>query len=155
MAARLSMVSSRDSPLLAEDAEMFRLMTSADRRFEAISKVVRVRVEFSKNRLNTLLPRISGTFLTSVADADKGRRRVEDVVDDGLGQALDGEQVLQFAVFVQLRIKHGRLRWSAKGGRQRCAAGPATGRARGRRGPRRNRRPPAVRGRRGRPKRPA
>src|SRR5450830_1757831 len=65
IAARLSMVSSSDSPLLALEAEIFRLMTSADRRFEAISKVVRVRVEFSKNRLNTLLPRISGTFFTS------------------------------------------------------------------------------------------
>ena len=30
-----------------------------------MSKVVRVRVEFSKNRLNTLLPRSSGTFFTS------------------------------------------------------------------------------------------
>jgi hypothetical protein len=65
MAERLSMVSNSDSPLLADDAWMFRLMTSADRRFDAISNVVRVRVEFSKNRLKTLLPRISGTFLTS------------------------------------------------------------------------------------------
>ena len=31
----------------------------------AISKVVRVRVDSSKNRLNTLLPRNNGTFLTS------------------------------------------------------------------------------------------
>ena len=44
---------------------MSRLITSADSRVAAISKVVRVRVEFSKNRLNTLLPRSSGTFLTS------------------------------------------------------------------------------------------
>src|SRR6478672_8423103 len=65
MAARLSMVSSSDSPLLALEAEMFRLITSADSRFDAISNVVRVRVEFSKKRLNTLLPRISGTFFTS------------------------------------------------------------------------------------------
>ena len=44
---------------------MLRLITSADRRLAAISKVVRVRVECSKNRLNTLLPRSSGTFFTS------------------------------------------------------------------------------------------
>jgi hypothetical protein len=44
---------------------MSRLITSALRRVAAISKVVRVRVLFSKNRLNTLLPRSSGTFLTS------------------------------------------------------------------------------------------
>src|SRR5690606_21731905 len=65
MADRLSMVSSNDSPLLELEAAMLRLMTSADRRLAAISKVVRVRVEFSKNRLKTPLPRISGTFLTS------------------------------------------------------------------------------------------
>ncbi|MNE84486.1 hypothetical protein D3C80_1813990 [compost metagenome] len=65
MADRLAMVSSRDSPLLAELRAMSRLNTSADRRLAAISKVVRVRVLFSKNRLNTLLPRSSGTFLTS------------------------------------------------------------------------------------------
>src|SRR5436309_1554008 len=65
MADRLSIVSSSDSPLVVLDAEIFRLITSAERRLDAISNVVRVRVEFSRNRLNTLLPRISGTFLTS------------------------------------------------------------------------------------------
>ena len=59
------MVSSRLSPLAVEERAMSRLKTSADRRLAAISKVVRVRVLFSKNRLNTLLPRRSGTFLTS------------------------------------------------------------------------------------------
>ena len=44
---------------------MSRLITSAERRVAAMSKVVRVRVLFSKNKLNTLLPRRSGTFLTS------------------------------------------------------------------------------------------
>src|SRR5688500_5631977 len=53
------------SPLVAEESVMFRLRTSAERRLAAISKVVRVRVEGSKNRLNTLLPRSSGTFFTS------------------------------------------------------------------------------------------
>src|SRR6185503_7015329 len=65
MAERFATVSSRDSPLVAEDTAMFRLITSADRRLAAISKVVRVRVEGSKKRLNTLLPRRSGTFFTS------------------------------------------------------------------------------------------
>src|SRR3990170_4440139 len=65
MAERLATVSSSDSPLVCELTAMFRLMTSAERRLAAISKVVRVRVEGSKNRLNTLLPRISGTFFTS------------------------------------------------------------------------------------------
>src|SRR5260221_4659097 len=65
IADRLFTVSSSVSPLLVEDAAMFRLMTSAESRLAAISKVVRVRVEASKNRLNTLLPRNSGTFFTS------------------------------------------------------------------------------------------
>src|SRR5262249_30802822 len=65
MAERLSTVSSSVSPLVCEDDAIARLMTSADRRFAAISNVVRVRVDGSKNRLNTDLPRRSGTFLTS------------------------------------------------------------------------------------------
>src|SRR5258706_2239770 len=65
IAERLATVSSRDSPFVADDTAMFRLMTSAERRLAAISKVVRVRVEGSKKRLNTLFPRRIGTFLTS------------------------------------------------------------------------------------------
>src|SRR6266851_5470664 len=65
IAERLSTVSSRVSPLVEDDTVIFRLMTSAERRFAAISKVVRVRVEASKSRLNTDLPRRSGTFFTS------------------------------------------------------------------------------------------
>src|SRR3954465_2244831 len=65
MADRLATVSSSDSPLVCDDTAMFRLITSADKRFAAISKVVRVRVEGSKKRLKTLLPRSSGTFFTS------------------------------------------------------------------------------------------
>src|SRR6266851_1250648 len=65
IAERLSTVSSSVSPLVEDDTPIFRLMTSADRRLAAISNVVRVRVEASKNRLNTDLPRRSGTFFTS------------------------------------------------------------------------------------------
>src|SRR2546425_2801972 len=65
IADRFATVSSSDSPLVCEESAMLRLMTSAERRLAAISKVVRVRVEGSKNRLNTLLPRSNGTFFTS------------------------------------------------------------------------------------------
>src|SRR5258705_6615572 len=65
MAERLATVSSSDSPFEADETAMLRLMTSADRRLAAISNVVRVRVEASKKRLNTLLPRRIGTFFTS------------------------------------------------------------------------------------------
>src|SRR5262245_3214792 len=70
IATRLSTVSSSVSPLLVDDTPMLRLMTSADRRFAAISNVVRVRVEFSKNRLNTERPRSNGTFFTSRSAID-------------------------------------------------------------------------------------
>src|SRR3954463_11979103 len=65
IAERLATVSRSDSPLVCDEAAIFRLITSADRRLAAISKVVRVRVDGSKNRLNTLLPRRIGTFFTS------------------------------------------------------------------------------------------
>ena len=63
MAVRLCTVSSRVSPLVVLDMLGVMLMTSADRRLAAISKVVRVRVLDSKKRLTTVLPRSSGTFL--------------------------------------------------------------------------------------------
>ena len=91
MAARLSTVSSRVSPLAVLEVLMLRLMTSAERRLAAISKVVRVRVEFSKNRLNTLLPRSSGTFFTSrSAISVKGCGAVEDAGEDLARQSLRG-----------------------------------------------------------------
>ena len=78
---------------------MFRLITSADRRLAAISKVVRVRVEFSKNRLNTLLPRSSGTFFTSRSVTPTNGSAVSRIcVQDLARQALDRQQVLQLAV---------------------------------------------------------
>ena len=64
------MVSSNDSPLLAEERAMSRLNTSALKRLAAISNVVRVRVLFSKNKLKTLLPRSKGTFFTSRSFTD-------------------------------------------------------------------------------------
>src|SRR5574338_58890 len=67
MAQRLSTVSSRVSPFLVDEVDTLRLITSADRRLAAISKVVRVRVEFSKNRLKTLFPRSRGSFFTSLS----------------------------------------------------------------------------------------
>ena len=65
MAIKLSTVSNIVSPFDWLDVPTFNVMTSADKRLAAISKVVRVRVLFSKNKLQTVLPRNSGTFLTS------------------------------------------------------------------------------------------
>ncbi len=66
MASMLRAVSDSVSPFCTAlvDAEMFNV--SAERRFAAISKEVRVRVDGSKNRFTTVLPRRVGTFLISL-----------------------------------------------------------------------------------------
>src|SRR5258706_3421886 len=65
IACRLYTVSSSVSPFEVEETPALRLITSAERRLAAISKVVRVRVEPSKNTLKIDLPRRIGTFFTS------------------------------------------------------------------------------------------
>ena len=79
IACRLYTVSSSVSPLEVEDTPTLRLITSADRRLAAISKVVRVRVELSKNTLKIDLPRRIGTFLhLALAHRDELVGRIED-----------------------------------------------------------------------------
>src|SRR5687767_9049148 len=63
IASRLRAVSIRVSPFVTEEEDAAILMVSADRRLPAISKDVRVRVEDSKKKLITVLPRRVGTFL--------------------------------------------------------------------------------------------
>lgn len=58
----VSMVSRRLSPLLTLLLEMAKFIVSALSRLAAVSKLVRVRVESSKNKLTTFLPRSAGTF---------------------------------------------------------------------------------------------
>ena len=107
IATRLSTVSSSVSPLLVDDAPMLRLMTSADSRLAAISNVVRVRVEFSKNRLNTALPRSSGTFFTSRSAIDTNGSAVSRMLRmTSARQAFEREQMRELAVRVELRIAH-------------------------------------------------
>ena len=62
IAAIVSIVSRRLSPLLTLLDETAKFIVSALSRFAAVSKLVRVRVESSKNRLTTFLPRSAGTF---------------------------------------------------------------------------------------------
>ena len=62
MAVMVSMVSRRLSPLLTLLELTAKFITSALRRRAAVSKLVRVRVESSKNRLTTVLPRNAGTL---------------------------------------------------------------------------------------------
>src|SRR5262245_49689392 len=63
IACRLRAVSSSVSPFTVEEVDPEMLMTSAESRFPASSKLVRVRVDGSRNKLMTVLPRNVGTFL--------------------------------------------------------------------------------------------
>ncbi len=65
MASRFLAVSISVSPLLSELASASKLMISADSRFSAISKLLRVRVLFSKNRFTIRRLRSAGTILIS------------------------------------------------------------------------------------------
>jgi len=56
-------VSIKVSPLLTDDDEAEKLITSAERRFSASSKESLVRVLFSKKRLATVISLREGTFL--------------------------------------------------------------------------------------------
>ena len=65
IAASVCAVSLRLSPFETLDPLALKLMTSALRRFAAASNEMRVRVESSKKRLTTVLPRRVGSFFTS------------------------------------------------------------------------------------------
>ena len=64
MASMLRAVSRNVSPLDTLDPLDEKSSTSADSRLAASSKLARVRVEDSKNRLTTTRPRSAGTFFT-------------------------------------------------------------------------------------------
>ena len=55
-------MSTKVSPLVTEDCEAEKLITSAERRFSANSNDRRVRVLFSKKRLAIVISRSEGTF---------------------------------------------------------------------------------------------
>src|SRR5215813_12217576 len=65
IASMLRAVSMSVSPLTTLEDDPETLMTSADSHLPAISNEVRVRVEGSRNRLTTVFPRSTGTFLIS------------------------------------------------------------------------------------------
>ncbi len=56
-------MSSSVSPFTVDDVDPEMLIASAESRLAAISKLVRVRVDGSRNKLITVLPRRVGTFL--------------------------------------------------------------------------------------------
>ena len=94
MASMFLAVSMKVSPLERLEALVEKSCVSAESRFAARLKLVRVRVEFSKKRLKTMRPCSAGTFLRL-----RGRDfrhllgRVEDGQDLGGGKVLESQQV--------------------------------------------------------------
>src|SRR5215831_11699647 len=77
---RLLAVSARVSPLVTDDVDAEIFIVSADNRLAAISKDVLVRVDGSKKRLITVLPRSVGTFLMSRSDISLNESTVSRMV---------------------------------------------------------------------------
>lgn len=83
IASRVCAVSFRLSPLETLDPFAAKLITSAERRLAAASNEMRVRVESSKKRFTTVLPRSVGSFLTSrdcVSDMSSATSRMRRAV---------------------------------------------------------------------------
>src|ERR1041385_5096197 len=79
-ASRLRAVSLSVSPFFSDDASAVKLMISAERRCSESSKLIRVRVEGSINRLMTVLPRSAGTFLMTRSPTALNARAVSSTV---------------------------------------------------------------------------
>ena len=96
MAFSVIAVSSSVSPLRTEEVATSMLMTSAPSRLAATSKLVRVRVEFSKNRLMTVRPdsRSRRLSMRSVL-VDVAFGKVEQARNGFRRKTLDAEKVGQ------------------------------------------------------------
>src|ERR1051326_2131463 len=79
-ASRLRAVSLSVSPFFNEEASAVKLMISAESRCSASSKLIRVRVEGSINKLITVLPRNAGTFLIARSPTALKARAVSSTV---------------------------------------------------------------------------
>lgn len=134
IASRLRKVSNSVSPLLVDEVETFSVITSADKRWAASSKVVRVRVEFSKNTLHTVLPRNNGTFFTARAPTSRNESAVSRISVSSsrasrpeTGNGAAGPVIeLQRALGVERRHRNGLLKGGGevlKFERQRLGAG--------------------------------
>ena len=88
------------SPLETLLVEELTLMTSADSRFPAISKEVRVRVEASKKRLIMVFPRKRGNFFYGTGrNFLQSLGGIQNLQDLFAVKVLDSEQIFSFHVF--------------------------------------------------------
>jgi len=133
IASRFRAVSTRVSPFDTLETAVATLTVSADIRFSANSKEMRVRVEASKKRFTTVIPRSVGTFLMARSEI-----------------ALRGSATSRIAVICSRESPSRPMRSLPR----RLMRGPGRGRPRrGRRGSGRRRRPGPRAGHR-RPSRP-
>ena len=92
MAASVFSVSTSDSPFETLEADAVIETASAPRRLAAISKLVRVRVEASKNRLTIIWPRKLIGFSWNQSGAAENAGAVENAFDLDSIQRLDSQQ---------------------------------------------------------------
>ena len=152
IAATVSIVSRRLSPLLTLDEPAVNVITSADRRLAAVSNDSRVRVESSKNMLQTVRPRKRRHLRVGPGvDLDHVLGEIEEAVHGVDADLGDRAQVLhadRATPVASRRPGRSRRGWSA-GSCRRSRGGSAARGGRGRRA-RRVARRAAARSRRGR-----
>ena len=104
IASMLRRVSSSVSPLVVADVLMLKLITSADSILPRVQRWCGC-VLFSKNRLVMMRPRSSGTFFTGRPGRAANDSAVSRICNQQVAaQALNGEEMAQSAVFVELQI---------------------------------------------------
>src|SRR5438445_7480552 len=111
-ASRLRAVSLSVSPFLSEEASAVKLIISAERRCSQSSKLIRVRVDGSTNRLMTVLPRKAGTFLIARSPTALKARAVSRTVtiSSGLSDSISSK-----CLRVQLIRRNGVMEWWSDG----------------------------------------
>jgi hypothetical protein len=126
IALRLAMVSSRLSPLAVDERAMSRLMTSADSaqaRGRDLEGGARARAVLEEQVEDALAAQQRHLLDFALVHAEEGARGVEDVMDDITRQPLDGQQVDQLAVLVELRVafvEHGGVVLALRAGQSGC-----------------------------------
>ncbi len=94
IASMVRSVSSAVSPLLVDEVEASKFSTSAPSRCAASWKLRRVRVDGSKNSVHTAMP---ASRLRAAAPSANRLGALEQRLQRRAGQALEGEQVVQWA----------------------------------------------------------
>src|SRR5437867_3850757 len=136
IASRFFAVSTRVSPFCTALPDAATLTVSAERRFSANSKEMRVRVEASKNRLTIVLPRNAGTFLMGRSDTSLNGSAVSRIRRIWSGErcssptrSLPSTAVMRPLLGPRLKPRLGAYGWSRLSRRRRAASELADSRA--------------------------